>query len=137
MYKTISVLFLTCICLSLAAVQSKNSENRIQKESNNSVYKGTLDCESKITIDTFQNCSFNLFKANEAVKKVDIFINGGMPAHQHGLPTSPKAIWSDDKQTYVIKGLKFSMPGKWVLNFNINALNASDKDFISMEINVD
>lgn len=50
-----------------------------------------------------------------------IQIDGGMPEHGHGLPTSPRAEPDGAPGTYVIKGMKFSMPGWWQLQLDIRA----------------
>jgi YtkA-like len=48
-----------------------------------------------------------------------IKIDGGMPEHGHGLPTAPRAEAAAAPGDYVIKGMKFSMPGWWVLKLDI------------------
>lgn len=50
-----------------------------------------------------------------------IKIDGGMPEHGHGLPTAPRAEAAATPGDYVIKGMKFSMPGWWVLKLDIRA----------------
>lgn len=48
-------------------------------------------------------------------------IDGGMPEHGHGLPTAPQVEPAAEPGHYVIKGMKFSMPGWWVLKLDIRA----------------
>lgn len=55
-----------------------------------------------------------------------ITIDGGMPDHNHGLPTSPKMTADLGDGRYTIDGLKFTMNGWWVLRFNISAAAGSD-----------
>ena len=50
-----------------------------------------------------------------------IEVDGGMPEHGHGLPTVPRAEAGGSPGTYVIKGMKFSMPGWWELKLDIRA----------------
>jgi hypothetical protein len=50
-----------------------------------------------------------------------IMIDGGMPEHGHGLPTAPRAEAGANPGDYVVKGMKFSMPGWWVLKLDIRA----------------
>jgi hypothetical protein len=52
-----------------------------------------------------------------------IQVDGGMPEHGHGLPTAPRAEASGTAGNYVINGMKFSMPGWWVLKINIRVPN--------------
>jgi hypothetical protein len=48
-------------------------------------------------------------------------IDGGMPEHGHGLPTAPRAEPAGTPGDYVIKGMKFSMTGWWVLKLDVRA----------------
>lgn len=112
--------------------------NRVEilQKSQQGIYQSKLQCQSSLSTGLFQNCWLKLFREDTPVKNTEVFINGGMPAHEHGLPTSPKIIWSDEKDSYLIQGLKFSMPGKWSLNFKVNAKDNALKDEIIMLIEV-
>ena len=77
----------------------------------------TLKCEHAPKPGPFQNCTLNLVDAQQqALAPAHIDIQGGMPAHGHGLPTAPQATATEQAGEYAIKGLKFSMPGEWVLD---------------------
>lgn len=60
------------------------------------------------------------------VEKAKISIYGGMPAHKHGMPTSPAAT-ELGKGDYLVEGLKFSMHGDWEIWFNIRVASITDK----------
>ena len=137
MFKVIALTTLIFGCLSLMALQENEKSSALNQKSKNSIYQGTLDCDTKISTGTFLSCRFDIFKGDKKIKNIEVFLSGGMPAHKHGLPTAPKLIWSEEKQTYLIEGLKFSMPGEWILNFKINAVDTEQKDVISMAINVE
>lgn len=55
-----------------------------------------------------------------AVTGATIKVSGGMPAHGHGLPTRPIVTESDTPGVYHIDGMKFTMPGEWVVRLNID-----------------
>ena len=57
----------------------------------------------------------------QAVKDAEITVNGDMPEHGHGLPTEPKVTKNFGDGTYLVEGIKFSMPGWWIMNFTIKA----------------
>jgi hypothetical protein len=59
------------------------------------------------------------------LKNAEITVNGDMPEHGHGLPTQPVVTKVTDGD-YVVQGLKFSMPGWWIITFNVKALNIDD-----------
>jgi hypothetical protein len=59
---------------------------------------------------------------SDAVIKVD----GGMPEHNHGLPTAPEVTDNLGEGRYRIEGIKFSMGGWWELRFDIASPAGSD-----------
>jgi len=60
------------------------------------------------------------------VNDAQIKIDGGMPEHNHGLPTSPEMTENLGDGRYRVEGMKFSMPGWWELRFDITAPAGSD-----------
>ncbi|MER8631290.1 FixH family protein [Mesorhizobium opportunistum] len=65
-------------------------------------------------------------KAGAPVEGAAIAISGGMPLHNHGLPTSPQATDYLGDGRYRIEGVKFTMSGWWQLHFAISATAGSD-----------
>jgi len=61
----------------------------------------------------------------QPVEKATISVQGGMPAHRHGLPTQP-LVTETGGGDYLVEGLKFSMTGLWQMWFNIRAGNVTD-----------
>lgn len=55
----------------------------------------------------------------EPISGARILIDGGMPAHAHGLPSAPKIKAISSNGDYIINGMKFNMGGEWLLRFNI------------------
>ena len=60
------------------------------------------------------------------VENAVITVNGGMPQHGHGLPTSPQVTEDLGNGDYRVEGMKFQMPGWWDVRFNITANGQSD-----------
>jgi YtkA-like protein len=58
--------------------------------------------------------------AGRPVNDATITVDGGMPAHAHGLPTTPQ-VKALGEGRYLVEGLKFHMPGDWVVGFRIKA----------------
>jgi hypothetical protein len=48
-----------------------------------------------------------------------VTVDGGMPAHGHGLPTAPRVTRYLGDGKYLVEGMKFSMTGWWELRFAI------------------
>jgi len=63
--------------------------------------------------------------SGERLSKANITIDGGMPGHGHGLPTSP-IISEVEDGIYVINGLKFTMPGLWQIVLLIEKSGMTD-----------
>jgi hypothetical protein len=55
-----------------------------------------------------------------------ITIDGGMPQHGHGLPTEPAVTRELGDGRYLIGGMRFNMPGWWVVNFHIKTKDKED-----------
>jgi hypothetical protein len=64
--------------------------------------------------------------AGAPVEGAAITISGGMPQHDHGLPTSPQATDYLGDGRYRIEGVKFTMSGLWQLHLAISAAAGSD-----------
>ncbi len=61
-----------------------------------------------------------------------IRVEGGMPEHDHGLPTDPQATASGGAGEYRIEGVRFHMPGLWRLVFDIQA--EGERDVLTFEL---
>lgn len=48
-----------------------------------------------------------------------VMVSGDMPEHGHGLPTEPEVTEEAEPGVYLVEGMKFSMPGWWVVNFHV------------------
>jgi hypothetical protein len=59
----------------------------------------------------------------DPVTGAEIEIDGGMPEHDHGLATSPRATEELGGGDYRVEGLRFHMPGEWeiVVSLRIGA----------------
>ena len=60
-------------------------------------------------------------KEGNPVEGAEIGIDGGMPQHGHGLPTSPKMSGVAGPGVYRIDGVKFSMGGWWQFHLDIKS----------------
>jgi hypothetical protein len=60
------------------------------------------------------------------VKNAEVVLSGEMPEHGHGLPTMPEVTEGSIPGEYVVQGLKFSMPGWWVMTFKVKTQDKED-----------
>jgi hypothetical protein len=49
----------------------------------------------------------------------EIKVDGGMPQHGHGLPTVPQVTQDLGGGKFAVDGMKFNMPGWWVVNVHV------------------
>jgi hypothetical protein len=61
-----------------------------------------------------------------AVTGATIVVDGGMPQHGHGLPTSPRVSRELGNGAYEVEGMKFNMGGWWVVTFRISTPAGAD-----------
>lgn len=53
------------------------------------------------------------------VANAKIEVVGGMPEHDHGLPTQPQITAKTETGIYLLEGMRFHMPGKWQLDIKL------------------
>ncbi len=69
------------------------------------------------------------------VKGASIKILGDMPEHGHGFPTEPEVSETMEEGQYLVEGLKFSMPGWWVVTFHITSGDMMDQISFNLLLN--
>jgi len=63
----------------------------------------------------------------QPVKNASITVDGDMPQHGHGLPTSPQVTQNLGDGKYIVDGMKFQMGGLWVMDFTISDSGQTDE----------
>jgi hypothetical protein len=66
------------------------------------------------------------------VENATITVDGDMPQHGHGLPTSPRVTKYLGNGDYLIDGMKFQMGGWWLMDFTITANTQIDTVHFNM-----
>jgi len=72
--------------------------------------------------------------SGEPVEGAIVTIDGGMPDHGHGLPTSPAVSGHLGAGRYWVDGVKFTMGGWWQLRFAISAATGSDSAVFNVKL---
>ncbi len=71
----------------------------------------------------------------QPVEDAEITVDGGMPQHGHGLPTAPQVTEYLGDGQYRVEGMKFNMPGWWVIKFDITRNGA--KETVTFNLTLD
>ena len=63
----------------------------------------------------------------QPIEDAEIIIDGGMPQHNHGFPTSPQVTENLGGGDYLVEGVRFNMTGWWEMKFDISANGQTDQ----------
>jgi len=72
--------------------------------------------------------------AGKPVNDAKVTVVGDMPEHGHGLPTQPEVTPAGTEGRYRIDGMKFQMPGWWIVTISIMANGVHDN--VSFNLNI-
>lgn len=99
-------------------------------------FKVTYTCEPEaIPIGPMISWKLQVMTAaGEPVQDAQITVDGGMPTHGHGLPTSPKVTRNLGEGKYLVEGLKFNMPGWWTMIFTIKTGDKTDSVTFNLQL---
>ena len=68
------------------------------------------------------------------VEDAKISVDGGMPQHGHGLPTSPAVTEALGEGRYRIEGVRFNMSGWWELKLHVSAAAGEDDVTFNLDL---
>jgi len=89
---------------------------------------------SPVPLLTVHSWTVTIVDADEhPVDDARLTVLGGMPAHAHGLPTTP-TVTSLGGGRYRVDGLKFHMPGAWIVAFRIKAKAGIDAVSFALDL---
>ena len=71
---------------------------------------------------------------SKPVTMASVSIEGGMPEHDHGLPTQPKVTSEISPGTYLLQGVRFHMPGRWEIKFTISRGDQQEFGMASIQL---
>ncbi len=95
-------------------------------------YRSQLD---PIPINQIHAWTLHLSRADgQPVDGAELTVTGGMPAHDHGLPTAPQVTRALGGGDYRLEGLRFHMNGYWELTVNIRVDGARDTATLTLRL---
>ena len=98
------------------------------RASKEGLYRAALSPEAMpIKVGQMHAWTVTLQTADGApLTKAAFAINGGMPQHGHGLPTTPQITKNLGDGRYLIEGVKFNMGGWWTFEIAIDGSAGAD-----------
>ena len=73
-------------------------------------------------------------KIGEPVSNAEVIVDGGMPEHDHGLPTQPQVTQNLGNGDYLLEGLRFHMGGWWQVTITIQNQGISDSVTFDLQL---
>jgi hypothetical protein len=70
----------------------------------------------------------------EPVTGASLAVSGGMPAHDHGMPTRPRVTAELGNGHYRLEGMRFHMGGDWEVSIEIKANGKSDTVVVTLAL---
>lgn len=128
-FKTLATLLLVSM---LASAQADESHWKSQRGLFHVSYQSAL---SPLQINKLHAWTLHIENADgSALLGAQLEVSGGMPTHDHGLPTQPRVTEELGDGDYRLDGLRFHMTGAWEITINIDADGKSDTVVINVNL---
>lgn len=120
------------LILCVALINGALADSKVttwDQTSENGVFEVTLNpqTDESIEISEFLEWTVTVKTPDgEPVTPARITVDGGMPMHGHGLPSQPQVGEYLGEGKYLLKGLMFSMHGRWEILLDIQSRSLSD-----------
>lgn len=131
---TYSLLFFL-LCFSVQAETAKQDLD-ISKLSDNKHFQISYSSKLQpIQINNLHAWTLHIKDADgENVSNAEIKVVGGMPEHNHGLPTQPQITENLGDGCYLLEGMKFHMHGWWTVTISISDENITDNVTFNLQL---
>jgi hypothetical protein len=90
---------------------------------------------SPLSINTMHSWHIRVLDRDDQILELEeLNVFGGMPEHDHGLPTQPQVTRRLDNGDYLLEGVRFHMQGHWELQVEFQYAGADDTAIIDFEL---
>jgi hypothetical protein len=120
------------LCLLVLAVPDAHADDWV---STRGVY--TVSYESSlrpIEINQMHAWTLHISSDGKPVLNAKLSVDGGMPLHNHGLPTRPRITEELGEGNYRLDGMRFHMQGDWEISIEIAANGSTDTVVIKLSL---
>ena len=116
---TSGAFFFACLLTSFTEISSASDVADL-KGSARGITLEVFSQLSPIEINTIHSWEIVLSDDDGPVSGASLEIVGGMPEHNHGMPTQPRITQELVPGRYLLEGVRFHMPGIWRLTSSIS-----------------
>jgi len=129
---TTTVLLLTLLSAPMAQETNRSQSWLTQSGYYRVSYTSML---KPLVINRIHEWVFHIEEADGApVDNATVSVTGGMPKHNHGLPTDPRMTKVLGNGDYLLAGMRFHMNGYWELTVTVDAGGRRDTVIIPLTI---
>ena len=90
---------------------------------------------SPLSINTIHSWHIRVLDRDDEILELEeLNVFGGMPEHDHGLPTQPQVTRRLDNGDYLLEGVRFHMQGHWELQIEFQYAGVDDTAIIDFEL---
>jgi hypothetical protein len=90
---------------------------------------------SPLSINTIHSWHIRVVDRDDEILELEeLNVFGGMPEHDHGLPTQPEVTMRLDNGDYLLEGVRFHMQGHWELQIEFQYAGVDDTAIIDFEL---
>lgn len=113
---------------SYARAHEENRDYSTERISENGLYRiSFIPQTDPIPLSQLHTWTIRIESADgTGIEDAAINVDGGMPEHGHGLPTRPQVTQALGNGDYLVEGMKFQMPGWWIVRFDVTTTQGSD-----------
>ena len=87
-----------------------------------------------IEINRIHSWILHITSNGEPVTGASLAVSGGMPAHDHGMPTRPRVTAELGNGEYRLEGMRFHMGGDWEVSVEIKANGKTDTVVVTLAL---
>ena len=132
---TLRIFLLTGLCIWLPATNGWSQSATFSLTTNQNSALEIFSQLDPMAINTIHSWELVLYTADGAsLSGARISVVGGMPDHDHGLPTSPVVTGEITPGHYLLEGVRFHMPGRWLLTFNVISDQGSESATLEFQL---
>ena len=90
---------------------------------------------SPLSINTIHSWHIRVLDRDDEILELEeLNVFGGMPEHDHGLPTQPEVTMRLDNGDYLLEGVRFHMQGHWELQIEFQYAGVDDTAIIDFDL---